>query len=179
MRFSALSLFSWISFTRTPEYPIAPVPNFFENSRRYSRMYAYQRYVLYVQYISDPTKKKTSEVRWVLLLLDCNENNRQIDRKARGWVQYQFWPVTALAALIKKKIKFSSYLRKFRVEQLQSHIWLTATSYMGKYLRISSYISGSPSSYMTLQLLHFEFPYLWGKVDFLFCSVDSIPLKGQ
>jgi hypothetical protein len=25
--------------------------------------------------------------------------------------------------LIKKKIKFSSYIRKFRVEQLQSHIW--------------------------------------------------------
>jgi hypothetical protein len=43
-------------------------------------------------------------------------------------------------ALIKKKIKFSSYIRKFRVEQLQSHIWLTASSYMGKYLRISSYI---------------------------------------
>ncbi len=40
----------------------------------------------------------------------------------------------------KKKIKFSSYIRKFRVEQLQSHIWLAASSYMGKYLRISSYI---------------------------------------
>ncbi len=26
-------------------------------------------------------------------------------------------------ALIKKKIKFSSYIRKYRVEQLQSHIW--------------------------------------------------------
>jgi hypothetical protein len=39
----------------------------------------------------------------------------------------------------KKKIKFSSYIRKFRMEQLQSHIWLTASSYMGKYLRISSY----------------------------------------
>jgi hypothetical protein len=40
----------------------------------------------------------------------------------------------------KKEIKFSSYLRKFRMEQLQSHIWLTAFSYMGKYLCISSYI---------------------------------------
>jgi hypothetical protein len=37
-------------------------------------------------------------------------------------------------------IKFSSYIRKFRMEQLQSHIWLTASSYIGKYLRISSYI---------------------------------------
>jgi hypothetical protein len=42
--------------------------------------------------------------------------------------------------LIKKIIKFSSYIRKFRVEQLQSHIWLTASSYIGKYLPISSYI---------------------------------------
>jgi hypothetical protein len=44
--------------------------------------------------------------------------------------------------LIKKKIKFSSYKREFRMEQLQSHIWLrlTASSYMGKYLRVSSYI---------------------------------------
>ncbi len=43
-------------------------------------------------------------------------------------------------ALIKKKIRFSPYIRKFRMEQLQSHIWLTASSSMGKYLRISSYI---------------------------------------
>ncbi len=28
-----------------------------------------------------------------------------------------------VSTLIKKKIKFSSYIRKFRVEQLQSHIW--------------------------------------------------------
>ncbi len=42
--------------------------------------------------------------------------------------------------LMKKKIKFSSYIKKFRVEHLKSHIWQTASSYMGKYLRISSYI---------------------------------------
>ncbi len=46
----------------------------------------------------------------------------------------------APGTLIKKKIKFSSYMRKFRMEQLQSHIWLTASSYMGKYFRISSNI---------------------------------------
>ncbi len=39
----------------------------------------------------------------------------------------------------KKSIFFHIRIRKFRVEQLQSHIWLTA-SLMGKYLRISSYI---------------------------------------
>ncbi len=38
--------------------------------------------------------------------------------------------------LIKKKIKISSNIRKFRMEQLQR---LTASPYMGKYLRISSY----------------------------------------
>ncbi len=42
--------------------------------------------------------------------------------------------------LIKKKIKCSSYIRKFRMEQLQSYIWLTASSYIEKSLRISSYI---------------------------------------
>ncbi len=81
-------------------------------------------------------------------------------------------------ALIKKKIKFSSHIRKFRMEQLQSHVWLTASSYMVKYLRISSYIRhilGSPSSYMTLQLLHSEFPYIWGKFFFFIISVSTDP----
>jgi hypothetical protein len=41
--------------------------------------------------------------------------------------------------LIKKKIKFSSFIRKFRMEQLQSHICLTASSYMANYLCISLY----------------------------------------
>ncbi len=40
----------------------------------------------------------------------------------------------------KKKTKFSSYLSKSRKERLQSHIQLTASSYMTKYLRIPSYI---------------------------------------
>jgi hypothetical protein len=39
--------------------------------------------------------------------------------------------------LIKNNIKYSSYIRKFIREQLQSHIWLTDSSYMTKYLRIS------------------------------------------
>jgi hypothetical protein len=44
-----------------------------------------------------------------------------------------------MRTLTKEKIKFYSYMGKFRVEQLQSHIWLTASSYIGKYLLISSY----------------------------------------
>ncbi len=41
-----------------------------------------------------------------------------------------------------KKKKISSYIRKSKRERLQSHIWLTASSYIPvfKYLRISSYI---------------------------------------
>ncbi len=78
--------------------------------------------------------------------------------------------------LIKKKIKFSTYIRKFRVEQLQSHIWLTASLYMGKYLRIfflPPHFLGSPSSYMTLKLLHSEFSYIWGNFYFLLWARQS------
>ncbi len=55
---------------------------------------------------------------------------------ARGENRFQARTYT----LIKKKIKFSLYIRKSRVVQLLSHIWPTASSYTGKYLRISSYI---------------------------------------
>ncbi len=49
-------------------------------------------------------------------------------------------PTSLLYTDKKKKQKSSSYLRKSRRERLQSHTGLTATSYMTKYLRISSYI---------------------------------------
>ncbi len=76
---------------------------------------------------------------------------------------------TGITILIKKKIKFSSYIRKFIIEQLQSHIWLTAFSYcIWGYICTFPHILGSPSSYMTLQLLHSEFLYIWGKIFFLF-----------
>ncbi len=55
------------------------------------------------------------------------------------------------------------------MEQLKSHLWITASSYMAKYLRIFF-------SYMTLQLFHSEFPYIWGKFYFLFyqCTVHTV-----
>ncbi len=40
----------------------------------------------------------------------------------------------------KKEKRISSYIRQSRREQLQSHICLTASSFMTKYLRISLYI---------------------------------------
>ncbi len=45
----------------------------------------------------------------------------------------------------KKENQISSYIRKFRMKQLQSHIWLTASSYMGKYLRILHILESSSS----------------------------------
>jgi hypothetical protein len=75
--------------------------------------------------------------------------------------------VILASTLIKKKTKLYSYIRKFRVEQLQSHTWLTASSLWGN-ISAFPHILGSPSSYMTLQLLHSKFPYIWGKFDFLF-----------
>ncbi len=63
-----------------------------------------------------------------------------------------------LSSLI-KKIKFSSYIRKFRMKQLQSHLWLTASSYCLR-LNICAYphivyVLGSPSSYMTFFSISF------------------------
>ncbi len=82
--------------------------------------------------------------------------------------------------LIKRKKTFYSYIRKFRMEQLQSHTWLTASSYT-VWLNICAFphILGSPFSYMTLQLLHSEFPYIWGKFHFLFYQCRSLPMLAE
>ncbi len=83
-----------------------------------------------------------------------------------------FWEMCTfclMPTLIKKKIKFSSYIRKFRVEQLPSHM---TNGLLSPHIRGNiwafPHILGSHSSYMTLQLLHSEFPYKLGKFDFLF-----------
>ncbi len=58
------------------------------------------------------------------------------------------------------------------MEQLQSHIWLTTSSYMEKYLRISSDIRKPFLTCMTLQLLHSEFLYIcMRKILLYFLSV--------
>jgi hypothetical protein len=65
-------------------------------------------------------------------------------------------------ALIKKKIKFTSYIRKFRTEHAVAKSYMTnGLLIYGDWGNIYAYphIFGSPSSYMTLQLLHSEFPY--------------------
>ncbi len=90
-------------------------------------------------------------------------NNDTEDRGPQ--VTSNLW--NSLCTVIKRKIEFSSYTRKFRMEQLQSLIWLFP------------HILGSPSSYMTLQLLHFEFPYIWGKFDFLFYHCILLQINHQ
>jgi hypothetical protein len=75
-------------------------------------------------------------------------------------------------ALIKKKNKFSSYIGKFWVEQLQSHIWLTASSYMTKYLRISSYIR-KPFLIYDFATASLWIPLYMRNIFFSFVSVRS------
>ncbi len=87
-------------------------------------------------------------------------------------------------------------IRKFRMEQLQNHTWLTASSYMGKYLRISSYIrkpfliydfATAPlwiSLYMRKLWFSFLSVYKWkaqwksakGDMSFLLFRESSVPV---
>ena len=66
--------------------------------------------------------------------------------------------------LLKKKIKFFSYIRKFRIEQLQ-----LASSYMLQYLRISSYIRKPFLIYdfVTAPFL-ISLYCIWGKFFYIF-----------
>ncbi len=59
------------------------------------------------------------------------------------------------------------------MEQLQRHIWLTAPHIWGNICAFP-HILGSPSSYMTLQLLHSEFPYYEENLIFFFISVKEV-----
>jgi hypothetical protein len=59
------------------------------------------------------------------------------------------------------------------VEQLQSHIWLTASSYMGKYLCISSYIR-KPVLIYDFATAPLWISYMWGKFYFLLSVRDAV-----
>jgi hypothetical protein len=58
------------------------------------------------------------------------------------------------------------------MEQLQSHIWLTASSYMGKNLRISLFIR-KPFLIYDFATAPLWIPYIWGKFDFLFYQCNA------
>ncbi len=98
--------------------------------------YSYIFISQYIYYIYVPLPYKFMRIFQVSRVVS-RDQDRMYLTSPKGFVNYILSPVSTL---IKKKVKFSSYIRKFRVEQLQSNIWLTASSYLGKYLRISSYI---------------------------------------
>ncbi len=82
----------------------------------------------------------------------------------------------SLSCTVKKReIKFSSYIRKFGRDRLQSHIWLTASPYIVKYLRISSYIRKPFLIYdFATDPIWISIYCRWGKFSFLFVSVPSL-----
>ncbi len=59
------------------------------------------------------------------------------------------------------------------MEQLQSHIWLTASSYMVKCLCIYSYIRMPFLKYGFATAPFWIFSYIWGKFYFIFFNVVS------
>jgi hypothetical protein len=75
------------------------------------------------------------------------------------------------STLIKKKKK-SSYIRKFRWDRVQSHIWGRASLFMRKCADISPYMR-RPLVIYDFAPDPSEFPYIWGKFYFLFyqCSL--------
>ncbi len=82
-----------------------------------------------------------------------------------------------LFSFTQKKNQIFLIYKEIEMDRLQSHIWLMASSYMGKYLRFSSYtVLESPSfSYMTLQPIPSKFSYVWGKFHFLFYQCELSP----
>ncbi len=79
-----------------------------------------------------------------------------IDLNYSGWrILMFFWVVTGIdiecsedsqtffkAALIKKETKLSSYIRKFRWDRVQSHLWGRASYYMRKCDKFFPHIWG-------------------------------------
>ncbi len=78
-----------------------------------------------------PTQWAGRKVPWILLPKGLVDRCR---------VSYNPMCQQRCGALIRKKIEFSSYIRKFRVEQLQSHIWGTASWYIRKCANFSPYL---------------------------------------
>ncbi len=89
--------------------------------------------------------KLVAEGKGLMICSSCSSNELLIaGSPAAEWTTTVTWQILSklnssfrsVSTLIKKKIGVS-YLRKFRRDQLQSQIWITASSYMTKYLRIS------------------------------------------
>ncbi len=90
---------------------------------------------------------------------------------------FKFCILNVGTTLIKKKIKFSSYIRKFGMEQLQSHIWLMAphTVYGEIFAHFLIYQEALPYAY------DFATAPLWTslymrKIWFSFSSVNTLAM---
>ncbi len=71
------------------------------------------------------------------------------------------------STLIKNKINFSSYIRNSEGSCAKSYMTNDLLIY-GENICAFPHILGSPSSYITLHPIPTGFPYIWGKVCFLF-----------
>jgi len=102
-------------------------------------------------------------------------NSHKSDRRATAiWMKYTYirW-VNSYSTLIKNKIKFSSYIRKVRVEQLQSQIWGRAFYYMRKCANISPYMRRPLVIYDVATDLFWIFLYMRENFIFFFISVGT------
>ncbi len=96
--------------------------------------------------------------------------------KSKSSTKVRIYFIT-IGTLLKEKSIFSSFIRKLRRDRVQSHLWLTASSYSHIWQNICAFphILGSPSSYMTLQPIPFsEFPYMYEENFFSFLTVQFI-----
>ncbi len=151
---------------------------FFNSAKLFKKARRSERFPVFCLSICKEIAYKL-KIHWKKVDIKVKDKRTSIVTVRDQYPTYACFPTNlVLSTLIKKKVKFSSYIRKFRMEQLQSHIWLTTFSYMGKYLYIPIILLGSPSSYMTLQLLHSEFPFIRGKFFFIFfCQCTDCTFK--
>ncbi len=93
------------------------------------------------------------------------------------------WSVSEnVVSLIKKKIKFSSYIRKFRGIGCEVIYVINDLLMMETCICAFPHVLGSPSPYMTLHPILSEFPYIWGKFSFLFyhcCILKQASKRGN
>ncbi len=99
-------------------------------------------------------------------------------KRIEEWNEKVVCTFPSYITLLKKKRKFTSYIRKFRRDRVQSHVWLTGSPNMTKYLHISSYIR-------KLFLIYdfapgpFWISLFMSKIFFSFLSVYTVMLQSD
>ncbi len=116
-----------------------------------------------------------------ILLFPASHTKSNIENLQRWTLPKEFryssiseYRTNVAIALIKKENQyFSPYIRKFRVEQLQSHIWGKASQYMRKWGNISPYIR-RPFVIYDFATAPFWISLYMGKFLFSFLSVHGL-----